>query len=595
MNRLPLRFAPLLFAAAALGLAGCGSSGTDTAGGSGTLSLVLTDSATEELTQFEVDVSDVVFHKVGGSTVSVLPRATRVDFLQLESVAELVATASLERGFYDRIQLTLDFATARVTIAGQTTPATIEDQAGNTITGAFTVDVDLATGSRPFVRAGRGHLLVLDLDLDQSLSVDSGNNTVTFAPVWSVETDPTAPKPIATTGTLESVDGANNLFYVERRATDDSVLHVFPVRTSATTVFQLGGDVQLGALGLGSLAGYLGQRLYVQGTFDRDRGTIDAAAVEIGPGVPGNGQDWVYGHVVARSGGAGGDATLTVIGRSLDAGTGTRTYNTLHTVDVSFADTKVLRRGFGTAYGTDAINVGQLVWIFGDLTGTNLDATATDGVARLLRTSIFGVAAGAPAGDTLTVDVTRFGLRDVAQFDFDVSGQVQADPDAFTIDVAGLSTTGITNGSRLRVFGFLSPVGASGDDAEALSIVDRSAGTKLLLCTWAPPAANVLDATGVTGAIGIDVGGALVRSVADGFAPVQLNASPQPKLQPLSSSGFYRIVQDGGVTVYVSFAEFRTAVAQRTANATVAWVSALGNFEPTTQVFSAVSATVVLD
>ncbi len=586
----------LAFALTALAtgfFAGCSSGTSDP--GTGTVSLVLTDSATDELTQFEVDVDGIVFEKASGATVSVLSRATRVDFLQLESLAELVAAGSLEAGFYDRITVTLDFASARILIEGQTTPAAVLDQDGDPITGSYDVDVDLTTGARPFVRAGRGHLLVLDLDLEQSVAVDAGANTITFAPVWTVQTDPNGPDPIVTSGTLQSVDLANDVFYVERRAVDDTVVDVFAVRTAPATIYQLGGVARLGAFGFGSLVDHLGQRVYVQGTFDADDRAIDAVAVETGAGVPGNGQDWVYGHVVARTGPAGGDAQLTVIGRSVDVSTGTRTYNTLHTVDVSLADTKVLRRGFGDTYGTDAINVGQRVWIFGDLTGTSLDATSTDGVVRMLRTSIFGIANGPVVADTLTLDLTRFGLRDVAQFDFDVSGQVQADPDAFTIDVAGLSTGAIAADSRLRVFGFLSPVGASGPDADALSIVDRTTGAKLLWCQWAPPRTGVLDAEGQSGAVAIDVTQALIRVVADGFAPTTLTDAPTPTLVPLLTGGFYRIVQDGGVVVYTSFSEFRLGVAARTANTAVARVSAFGTFDAGTQTFSALTATVVLD
>ena len=73
----------------------------------------------DELTQFEVDVRDIVFRKVGGSTVSVMPRATRVDFLQLETLSELVAARSLEAGRYDRITLTLDFTEAEIFLADQ--------------------------------------------------------------------------------------------------------------------------------------------------------------------------------------------------------------------------------------------------------------------------------------------------------------------------------------------------------------------------------------------------------------------------------------------------------------------------------------------
>tara|TARA_R110002072_G_scaffold269796_2_gene429126 strand:+ start:38982 stop:40760 length:1779 start_codon:yes stop_codon:yes gene_type:complete len=575
--------------------ASCGGGGGGSSG-SGSVSLVLTDNASEELTQFEVDVSNVVFTKASGATVSVMPRSQRIDFLQLDSISELIAAFSLEAGFYERITMTLDFAEARVLIVDQVTAATILDQNGNAITGEFQVEVDLKNGSRPFVRANRGMLLVLDLDLEQSVSVDNGSNSVTFAPVWSVEADPTSPEPAITSGTLQRIDTTARTFYVERRAIDNTVVDVFPVVTSATTIFQMGGVAFVGDVGLGSLVNHLGERIYVQGLVDTASvgGTIRAVAVETGAGVVGNGQDWVYGHVVARNGAAGSDATLTVLGRSRDVSTGTRAYNTLHTVDVSVLNTKVLRRGFGASYGTDAINVGQRVWVFGSLSGTSLDATAIDGVARMLKTSIYGIADSAVSNDTLTVDVQRFGRRNISRFDFDVSGQVQADPNAFTIDVTGLSTTGIQNNSRTRVFGWIRPVDAAGTDAEALSLVDRSAGPKLLLCAWAPARSNVLDASGSVPRIEIDVSQALIRAIADGFAPTVLTETPAPTVRPLLNRGFYRIVENGGVVVYVSFDEFQQAVAERTATSPVARISAFGTYDGAQQLLSALSATVVL-
>ena len=42
-----------------------------------------------------------------------------------------------------------------------------------------------------------------------------------------------------------------------------------------------------------------------------------SAAIETGAGTPGNGQDWVVGHIVGRDNGAGSSATLTVAGMSL--------------------------------------------------------------------------------------------------------------------------------------------------------------------------------------------------------------------------------------------------------------------------------------
>lgn len=572
---------------------GCGSSG-GSSDQQAELSLVFTDAASDELTQFAVDVGNVVFTRRDGSTVSVMPTNTRVDFAQLESLGELVSGVALPAGVYTRVTLDVDFADAEVVIAGQTAAATVTDANGAPITGVVPVTIDFPSGSRPLVGAARNNLFVFDLDLDQSVEVDSGNNVVAFTPVFSVDVDPTNPRPVATTGVLQSVDTTARTFVVERRTPDDLLVREITVQAATDTVFQIAGVVQIGDPGLGNLIGHIGERVFVQGAVSGGRFALAAAAVEVGAGVPGNGQDWVVGHVVARTGGAGNDAVLTVLGRSREAVSGTLHYNTLHTVDVHFADTKVLRRAAGNGLDTDAIAVGQLVWAFGDLSGTALDATAATGVVRLLPTSIFGVATGAASGNTLVVDVSRFDLRDVAAFDFVVATQSEADPDAFAIDVTGLSTTGIEAGSKVRAIGWLAGIGSSGADATATALTNRSTTGQLLLCTWAPGQNGVVAASGVA-SLGLDVSGAAAHWVGDGFGSTVLANSPEPVIGEYAARGFYRIVQNGSITVDRSFATFRSDVLARGAGAAVRRVSALGTFDDATQAFAAVSVTVVFD
>jgi hypothetical protein len=256
----------------------------------------------------------------------------------------------------------------------------------------------------------------------------------------------------------------------------------------------------------------------------------------------------------------------------------------------------VLRRGAGNSLTSDAVNVGQLVWVFGDLSGTAMAANNAGGVVRMLRTSIFGIATGAAQNNTLTLDVARFDQRDVAQFDFNVSGQPQADPDQFTIDVTGLATTGINNGSRLRVLGWIGGVGSAGADATALSIVDRTNAAKVLLCVWLPASASAVDVEASAAAdLKLDVGEALIKVIGDGFAPVTLGNDPQPTLQALANSGFYRVVHDGTVVLHRSFVGFRSDVLARAPTSPVLRVSALGTFDAAANTFSALSATVVFD
>lgn len=585
-----------LFCSSLLVLAAACGTGNDGLGGVQTaeVSVVLTDGASDQLAAFEVDVNNIVFTKTNGDTVDVLSRAVRVDFLQLDSLAELVAARSLDAGSYRRVTMDLDFANARVVIVDRTTPALVKDRSGAVITGVVPVVIDFPTGSRPVMRGNRNNLWAFDLNLDQSVAVDVPGNVVTFTPVITSEVDAANPKPLAANGTLKSVDPTQRTFVVERRAIDDSVVHEFTVATTNTTLFQLDGVVATGAPGLGALTSFIGQRVFVQGTRDERDRVLNAVAVEAGNGVPGNGQDWVLGHVVERTGGVGANASLQVVGRSFDVATDTRRFNTVHTVNVAAANTKVARRGAGNLLDTDAINVGQLVWVFGDLAATTLDATASTAVVRLLPTGIFGIANGAPAANTLSLDLVRFDRRAIVDFDFDVSGAVQANPDAFTVDVTGLSTTGITNGSKLRVLGWINGVGASGNDAKAISITNRGTTARVLFCQWSPPADDVIS--GGTGAsLVLDVSDADTRTVTDGFGSLALGAASAPRLDALSTSGFYLILQNGQIDCETTFAAFRNKVLQRTANNGVFRVSAIGTFDESLQLFRAGAVTVVVD
>jgi hypothetical protein len=579
--------------------AGCGGSAGVTTP-LGEITIAFTDTATDELDAFEVDVTGVTLTKADDTTVSVLSRTTRIDFTELESVSELIVTAGLTAGAYRSMTVSLDFANAQVWIKGQATPAAILDKDGAAVTGTVDLTVDFPNGIRPQVVANARHLFQLDLNLESAVSVDATANAVTFVPVVAASFDPASPKPLAATGILTSVDAAAGRFVVEKRALNGTALRQFTVAIAANTVFQVDGVVSLGTAGLAALAQQaLGTaRVWVQGTWDADSSAIGAVAVEAGAGTLGNGQDWVLGHVTARSATAGSDCVLTVLGRSQDVGTGTRRFNTSHQVSVRLGPTRVLRRGAGNALTTDALNVGQLVLAFGDLTGTALDATSTSGtgVVRMLRTSVFGIAAGAPVNNVLTLNVSRFDLRNTAAFDFVVGGITEATPATYTVDVTGLVTTGITTNTRVRALGWANPVGVAGDpNFTAASLVDHTDGGKVLLCQWFPPEAGGIASANAT-TLTMNVTNADLKVIGDGFAPVTLNDAPAPTVRPLFALGVYLIVQDGALELNFDWTAFANSITTRlAAGGTTFRVSAAGTYAAVQQEFAALFACVIMD
>lgn len=561
------------------------------------VTIAVTDAASDEIDMFEVDVKDIVLTRLDGSTVSLMTQATRVDFAQLESLSELLVGSSIPVGIYQRIAMTLDFANASVCIAGQTTPATVLDAFGVPITGEISVNVSFAANLRPNIVVGRNHLFILDLDLDQSLTVNAGSNQVTFSPVATAKVDPSNPKPVFTTGVLDAVDVAAGELTVQRRTPNGATIGTYIVSVSGSTVYQIDGNNQVGASGLTALAALGGTpRIFVQGTVNGTDRKLNAVAIETGAGTPGNGQDFVIGHILSRDNGAGSNATLTVKGFSLDESSGVRRFNTVHTITVDFAVTNVLRRLSGSGLTTDNLQVGQRIAAFGVLSGTALDATDTSGIVRMLKTSVWGTANSAPSGGTLTLNLTRIGRRPIGSFNFTVGSNPQSTATAYTVDVSGLSTAGVAIGSKIRAIGFTNAVDVNGDnDFLAESFINHSTTASLLLCQWIP--ANVAAISSATSTeITLDVSSALIKVVGDGFGTTVLSNTPSPaKIEPLLGTGIYRIVENGGVELHVRFDTFAESLNSRISpTSSVFRVAAFGTFDAATQTFDALIVSVIL-
>lgn len=582
--------------AASLSLGSCGGSGKVDTTSVSEGSFVLTDAATDDLSMFEVDLVGIQLHPVSGGTVAVLAKRHRVDFVTLDTLSEIVAGIGIPVGVYSGMTLTIDFSEANAVLKDKTTKATIENVDGNPLTGTLDVPVTFGTAARPSVLAARHHVFMIDLDLDQAITVDIPNNKVTFVPAVSAEFDPTNPKPISATGFLVSANATSKSFVVENRTPNGTAIGQYTVQTGSTTIFQVDGNAKVGDAGFADLAPKAASgtvRVFAQGTVPNTSRVLNAVAVETGAGTPGNGQDWVEGLVTGRSAGAGADTTITVLGTSHKSSTTSRTFNTSHLVQLSRSSTKVLRRATDSTLDTDAINVGQRVLVFGSLSGTTLDATASTGVVRMLKATYWGTANGPTIANRLSLNLARIGGRLPTDFNFVVNSVTEVVPTGFLVDVTGLTTLGITTGTKIRATGWMNPVGISGDaNCAASALDDRTNNSKLLVLAWAPPSASGITSAGPT--ITFDISGAAVKHVWDGFGDSALTTSPAPTLSQLLGFGVYRIIKNGAIEQHLSFAPFGSSLATRvSAGEKVARVTAVGTMQ-TAQDFKGLLVTVVM-
>ncbi|HVY60246.1 MAG TPA: hypothetical protein VHF22_01280, partial [Planctomycetota bacterium] len=102
-------------AAGALALAGCGGGGggssSSGSGTSGDVAVSVTDAPVDAIETFDCRVTAITLTRQDGLVVSALPAAQRIDFADDVSVRELVAAATIPRGIYTGLSVTLDLAT----------------------------------------------------------------------------------------------------------------------------------------------------------------------------------------------------------------------------------------------------------------------------------------------------------------------------------------------------------------------------------------------------------------------------------------------------------------------------------------------------
>jgi len=470
----------LLASSLLLGCSGAGGPGGGGGTSEGSLTIAITDAASDELASFEVGITSIRLTRPGGAVVAVLPAAVDVDLATLVETSQVLNILDVPAGTYTAAEVTIDFTGASCHLVGESTPAAILDSDGFVLTGERTFPIDV--GNMLFAVANRHRIMELDFDLDQTVTVDAGANEVRIEPAFVMRVDPADPKDLFLPGTLVSVDEPASSFACDLRGLNGQLLARVTVEVDAQTVFQVDGEGLTGAAGLAALAAQ-GAGTWVQcyGAIHPFQGRIEASYVEAGLGTFGGGGDIVEGHIVERIGGAGASPQLVVLGYGTDAAHTSWLFNAEFTVTTSLDETSVVRRGTIQAFDTDDLNIGQLVRVYGTLAGTTMNADDAGSVIRMEPTRVLGYAVGPVADEALAIDITRVGLRYHDEFTWTDGGSTPADPNALDVAVGALGNgLGIEAGSAVVAQGFFTAVDDDGADFVASSLVNRDQGPSLM-------------------------------------------------------------------------------------------------------------------
>lgn len=598
----------LLFAsslAAASLLSACTEGRSSGGGGSDpTLTFAITDSASDDIESFTVEVTQIRLLKLGGALVDVLTTPATVDLASLTEASQILSVGNVPVGTYLSADITLDFTNAECMLVGETTAATLLDVDGNPLTGIVTLPIHFGS-DRLICPINRHKLLEFDFDLNQSVTTDTVGNTATVEPAFVMHVDPASPKPLLAVGRLVSTDTVASTFDMEIRTLGNTLLTTATFHSDATTIWHIDGVSSLGAAGLTSLAGKpAGTWMQLAATHDPLQPLFDAIYVEAGTGTWNGGQDIIEGHVVDRVGSAGTDPILTVLGYSTNAAHTVFQFNTTFTVSMSFPNTKVVRTAVNQAFDTDDLNVGQRVRIFGNLVGVNMDAATATSVVRMQLTRVLGYAAGAPAGGVLTIDIARVDLRPETDFNWPGGGATPPDPNAFELEVGTLGTgLAIVAATPVEARGFFPAVDDATEDFEALSLTNRATAPSLMLIRNRPAGMTVAVTASPT-EIEVALSGATVLGefaiIDAGFVGVQnLPTSPSPTLVPSLTGPRFYVVRDKSLNtarLFLNFADFSEEVADVIAQgADVAQVAAIGRYTAAGNQIEAQLASVVVE
>lgn len=582
-----------------------GGPGGEVAAEPAALTFALTDAASDELETFELAVLSVEISAPGANPIELLPQPMRVDLAQLSELSRIASVAHVPAGRYSSAAITFDFGEAAVHLVDQDSPATILGSDGEPLDGAMRLPISLG-----FLEAvaGENRLLECDFDLDRSLLVDAGANTVTVEPVLTLAVDPDEPKEVVAAGELLSVDENSDSFVLQTQTFGGTPIAELVVGTSTTTVYQIDGIPYVGRAGLTELASRpAGTWVQAYGSLDPAAPMLHAAYLEAGTGTYNGGSDIVEGHVTGRIGGGGTDPILTVLGRSNNAAHDAFQFNTAFLVTTSLSETAVIRRGSAVAGDTDDLNIGQRVRLFGTLLGSTLDASNPGDVIRLQPTRFLGFANAEPSAGELEFELVRVGPRDESIFLWDEGGSTPPDPTALVADVSEL--LGPTNateleigaGTAVEVRGFVSAIDDDGADFEARRLLNRDNAPSLLSVldrvggmTVTPAVSTSEILLAIDGTPGLFEHALILR----GFVgSMPLPNTPTPAITALGTTGHYSIRHKGthATALFLTFEPFATALETELGQGSVLFnFGAVGLYDAETNGLAAKAISVVV-
>ncbi|HMK87474.1 MAG TPA: hypothetical protein VK437_16040, partial [Steroidobacteraceae bacterium] len=418
-----------------------------------------------DYTSYTVTIDSLTLTRNDGAVVTVVGTPEVIDFTQLDKVYEMWSAGAIPIGTYVSATITLDYASAAITVMvdGKPQTATVLDATTQETPTTYAVTVTFDPANQPTITptyaSTSAVLFHIDFDLAASGFVDRSTTPAHafVRPILSIGVQPPDTKLIRVRGPLINSSTDVNTYTVYIRPFFDEANNIgsLTLFSQPSTVYTINGKLYLGSAGLDALSVLSAGSTMTAGytTFQPDYNPLNGAHAgrfNLAYVVGASTLEDVYteglsGDVIARDG-----DTLTLQGSTL-------ILNTADTYSYEVANTQLLL-GPGTivtaddnatlsALDSSSVSVGQHITARGIYSvlsdGTvQLDATGTSatntGSVRLQSTEVWGSLVSSTTG-SLVMDVQTINNWPVSDFTFTGNGAGTENPAAFSVDTGTIA------------------------------------------------------------------------------------------------------------------------------------------------------------
>ena len=275
-SQVGLRAALAALGVVVLVMAGCSDddNGVNNDGAQGRIVLLMHDAPVDDFKEVWLTVGSVTM--IGADTDSgssgeiVLSESIRMDFLALDSTAQILAAANIGTGTYSKIRLQVS------------NPEFVRDDdsvfSGDDIHLVANGHVDINTQGDVLIVGNEVTVVSLDLDLDNSIQINqTGNGRYILRPQIFVDNDMEGEEGIIIDGAvITSVNLDTRIVTIETSGTESNASLTVETNTQTEILAISGLPIELAALLVGSA-------IDIVGTIDVETGVVTASRIRITP------------------------------------------------------------------------------------------------------------------------------------------------------------------------------------------------------------------------------------------------------------------------------------------------------------------------